>query len=237
MMPYKIAIMQPYIFPYIGYMNLVNAADVFVFYDDVNFIKSGWINRNRIVLNGAAYRFTIPLKELSANKYINETEAYDIKKFATKFLLQIKTSYRLAPYLDQTVKYLEDVLYSGEENIGDLSAHSVENFFSYIGVEKRFLKSSEAFPHTAGLGRAERLVEIVKELKSTSYVNIIGGAELYSKSKFENLGVKLNFVKPEIKEYRQINTAYYIPSLSIIDLMMNLSIKSLRDFLDSYELI
>lgn len=70
----KIAIMQPYIFPYIGYFQLINAVDKFIIYDDVNYIKQGWINRNKILLNNEDYLFTFPLKNASSYKKINEIE-------------------------------------------------------------------------------------------------------------------------------------------------------------------
>ncbi len=82
----KIAIMQPYIFPYIGYFQLIHAADVFVFYDDVNYINRGWINRNRILLNGKDQLFTIPCKEASQNKLIKDIEVLADKKAFQKML-------------------------------------------------------------------------------------------------------------------------------------------------------
>ena len=83
----KIAIMQPYIFPYIGYFQLVQAVEMFVFYDDVNYIKGGWINRNRILINNQPSYVTIPLKGASPNKLICEIEFIDSKR---KFLTSIK---------------------------------------------------------------------------------------------------------------------------------------------------
>jgi len=68
----RISIMQPYIFPYLGYFHLIEASDRFIFYDDVNFIRKGWINKNKILLNGNDFTFTVPLSKASQNKLINQ---------------------------------------------------------------------------------------------------------------------------------------------------------------------
>ena len=94
----SIAIMQPYIFPYIGYMNLVNASENFVFYDDVNFIKKGWINRNNILLDGCSHRFTLPLSSPSQNKLIKDIEVFNIKDFSESFIKKLDLSYGKAIY-------------------------------------------------------------------------------------------------------------------------------------------
>ena len=229
--------MQPYIFPYIGYMNLVKASNVFVFYDDVNFIKRGWINRNRIILFGKPYRFTIPLKGSSQNKLIKDLRPENINNFSKKFLNQLSFSYRDAPYLRQTLNYVEEVLLSENKSIGDLAASSVEKFFEYCDLNKLFFKSSIRFKSTHDLRGVERLLEITKHLEADQYVNAIGGMDLYSQSDFEGTGISLSFLKPNLYEYSQVNSKEYFPGLSIIDLMMNQSIIDLRNHLDRYDLV
>jgi hypothetical protein len=235
----KVAIMQPYIFPYLGYMNLVNASDKFVFYDDVSFIKKGWINRNCIILGGEPYRFTIPLKRQSQNILIKDTEVSGLSIFADKFLKQLDFDYKKTPYKTKVLDYVREVLTDNHRNISDIAIASVKLFFRYVGVEKDFHCSSIEFESTRGLQKADRLIQITKSLDSNEYINAIGGTSLYTKEFFASNGVTLNFVKPFLTPYVHCNgrDGIFNPGLSIIDIMMNLSEYEIRNHLNSYELV
>ena len=235
----KVAIMQPYAFPYIGYMNLVNASDKFVFYDDVNFIKKGWINRNRIMLGGDPYRFTIPLQRQSQNVMIKDTEVSDLTIFAEKFLNQLDSEYKNAPYKTKVLDYVRDVLINNHKNISEVAIASVELFFDYVGIEKNFHCSSIEFASTRGLEKAERLIKITKLLDSCEYINAMGGTLIYAKDFFASNGIVLNFVKPCLVPYVHCNGKgkVFNPGLSVIDIMMNISEYEIRNYLDSYELV
>ena len=235
----RVGIMQPYIFPYIGYMNLVNASDKFVFYDDVNFIKKGWINRNRIMLMGEPYSFSIPLKQQSQNVLIKDTEVSDLQKFSDKFLQQLSFSYKKSPYKDTVLDYVRETLKSRHLSISELAIGSVELFFEYLGIKKLFHYSSKEFSETRTLKKAERLVKITESLKSDNYINAIGGNSLYCSEFFASKGIKLKFVKPLLMTYEHCNVrgSNFTPGLSIIDIMMNLSVQDIRSHLDSFELV
>lgn len=235
----KTAIMQPYVFPNIGYMNLVNASDNFVFYDDVNFRKKGWINRNRIMLMGEAHRFTIPLKRPSQNVFIKDTEVADLSSFTDKFLKQLNLSYKKSLYKDAVLDYVNEVLNEKCVGISEVAIASVELFFRYLGVEKSFHYSSERFEETRGLDKADRLIKITKLLGSNEYINTISGSTLYEKNFFISRGVRLQFVKPIFLPYEHCNgqRENFNPGLSIIDLMMNLSNEDLLSHLNSFELV
>lgn len=239
MMTTKIAIMQPYVFPYIGYMNLVNASDKFVFYDDVHFIKKGWVNRNRIILGGEPYRFTIPIKSQSQNILIKDIEVSDLNTFADKFLKQLNFEYKNAPHKEKVLEYVREVLGDSHKNISEVAIASIKLFFRYVGIEKKFHYSSREFESTRGLEKADRLIKITKSLGSDEYINSIGGMSLYSKEFFTLNGVTLNFVKPDLVPYVHCNerNGIFYPGLSVIDTMMNISECEIRNHLDSYELI
>jgi len=235
----SIAIMQPYIFPYIGYMNLVNASENFVFYDDVNFIKKGWINRNNILLDGCSHRFTLPLTSPSQNKLIKDIEVFNIKDFSESFIKKLDLSYGKAIYKKNVLDYVDKVLSANAPSISEVAALSIEYFFHYVGINKKFIRSSLEFPNTKNLNRVERLVAITKDLNSESYINAYGGDSLYTKEQFLKKGIGLKFVKPILIPYKQHNIELddFCPNLSIIDLMMSLSIDEIRFHLESYELI
>jgi len=235
----NIAVMQPYAFPYIGYMNLVNASDKFVFYDDVNFIKKGWINRNSILLFGSPYRFSIPLKGQSQNRLIKDIRVNELEKFTDDFLKKLSSSYKNSIFKSAVLDYVRQVLGDPRQSISELAINSVKLFFKYVGVEKKFLVSSQKFSHTQDLGRLERLISINNILGSTNYINAISGVKLYNSADFLSRGIDIKYVKPILLSYehcnRRNNTFY--SSLSIIDIMMNLSEGEIRNQLDSYELI
>ncbi|MDA9159102.1 WbqC family protein [Rhodobacteraceae bacterium] len=235
----KVAIMQPYIFPYVGYMNLVNASDNFVFYDDVNFIKKGWINRNRIMLMGEPFRFSIPLKRQSQNILIKDTEVADLVNFADKFLAQLKSSYKISPHKSSVLDYVREVLAGKHVSISEVAIASVELFFTYVGISKSFRFSSKEFGATRGMDKAERLIAITELLQSNNYINAIGGTTLYDKEFFSNKGVNLQFVKPVLLPYEHCNgiASSFNAGLSIIDLMMNVSVEEIRAHLNSFELV
>lgn len=238
-MPKKIAIMQPYAFPYIGYMNLINAVDEFVFYDDVNFIKKGWVNRNQIILMGRPYRFSIPLRRQSQNSFIKDTYVDNLCKFSDKFIKQLSASYKPSAYREPVLDYVREVFKTNDQSISLLGINSVLLFFKYIGLEVNFLCSSVSFASSRGMGREERLATITKLLNSTHYINPIGGASLYNKNKFASMGVNLKFLNPKLISYHHCNTPepVFFPGLSVIDLMMNLSEEEIRRYLRSYELL
>lgn len=234
-----VGIMQPYVFPYIGYMNLVHASDKFVFYDDVNFIKKGQINRNNIILIDRPYRFTISLREQSQNKLIKDIEILNLKAFSEKFLKQLDASYKNSLYKNATLGYVQNVLTSGSKSISDLAILSVKNFFKYIGIEKKFLVSSKEFSSTQKFEKTDRLIAITKKLGCKNYANAVGGLSLYIKEDFKRKGINLKFVKPVIKPYIHTNlkSNNFYPGLSIIDVMMNLSIDEICSQLESYLLV
>jgi hypothetical protein len=230
----NIAIMQPYIFPYIGYMNLVQSTDFFVFYDDVNFRKKGWINRNQFILNRGRYTFTLPIEQISQNKCIKESLVFDLSSFKKKFIHQLNLSYKKAPFLHPTLEYVERVLDHESRSFGLIASKSIIHFFEYLGIKKEFIFSSESFSSNKKLGRTERIIDITKKCNCKNYINVIGGRDLYSTAEFSDSGINLKFIIPIICNYRQVNANPFIDKLSIIDLMMNLPPNEIKLHLDSY---
>lgn len=228
--------MQPYIFPYIGYFQLINAVDTFVFYDDVNYIKRGWINRNNILVNGAKRLITFPCVSASQNKFINEVEVdLNDKKFK-EILTTIELSYKKAPYFDDVYNLVSTVLTGEHENIAQLAAESILKVSTYLKLDKQFKFSSISHPESQGMDRADRLIYITKKENSNYYINAIGGQEIYGKSYFAQNSIKLNFLNSLITEYKQFKQEF-IPYLSIIDVMMFNSKVDIEKMLKRYELV
>lgn len=234
----KLALMQPYIFPYLGYFQLINAVNTFVFYDDVNFISQGWINRNNILIGGKSTLFTIPLEAASFKLKINEIrckkELYVIWK--KKFLKTIQNSYSKAPYFTETYDLISEVLEGGEDSaISELAMKSVKKTSTYLGINTEFKVSSNDFSKT-DLKGPDRVLSICLAEGVTSYINPIGGLELYDKQYFSNSNINLFFIKSEFPEYTQYKYSF-VKGLSIIDLIMFNGPRDIQGMLETYQLI
>jgi len=234
----SLCIMQPYIFPYVGYFHLIEATDKIVFYDDVTYIKGGWINRNRILINGKDTLFTIPLLKASSNKLISETELhptlYPVWKI--KFLKTIEQNYSKAPYFAEIYNLIDSVLDLKSKNTTDLAINSISAIYNYLNKEINWTKSSICSPETKGQEKADRIINITKDLGYVKYVNSNGGQELYSKSYFNNEGLQLNFVQSKNITYKQFNKDF-VPSLSIIDLLMFNEKKTIKEQFTAYNIV
>jgi len=215
----KIGIMQPYIFPYIGYFQLINAVDKFVIYDNIQFTKKGWINRNRLLLNGKDEYFTLPLKSDSDFLNVKERElSLDWLKEKTKVLNKIKENYKKAPYFNEVYNLVESNFNFECLNLFEFILNALKNTLNYLSIKTEIVISSTlAINHN--LKAEEKVIAICKELNAETYLNPIGGIELYSKEHFLNEGIKLNFIKANNCVYKQLNNEF-IPFLSIIDVMM-----------------
>lgn len=232
----KIAIMQPYIFPYIGYFQLINAVDVFVFYDDVNFIKKGWINRNQLLVNNEANLFSIPLQKVSQNKLIKETQlAYDAK-WLTQFYTTLTLNYKKAPFFEPTFELIKSIFETPHTTIAELCIDSIIKTSNHLGLNTVFEVSSEKYCKTKGMEKAERLITICKQRNALTYINPSGGKTLYNKDYFNNQGVELLFIENKITPYQQFS-ANFVGGLSIIDVMMFNETLDVKELLNQYQLI
>lgn len=229
--------MQPYIFPYIGYFQLINAVDKFIFYDDVNFIKKGWINRNRILLGGNDFSFAIPLTKVSQNININKTYI-DIQLYAEwkkKFNQTLIYGYKKAPFFAQISSLVNEILNNDCLTISELAVESVVNISSYLDIKTEFVTSSERYENK-NLKRQDRLLDICKVENANNYINALGGKELYKKEDFIANGVKLDFIKTLPIEYEQFRNEF-IPWLSIIDVLMFNDVEKIKLMLNQFELL
>ncbi|NIJ53350.1 WbqC family protein [Dyadobacter arcticus] len=230
-----IAIMQPYIFPYIGYFQLINAVDKFIIYDDVNFINKGWINRNNILVGGNSHLFTIPLKDASQNKLIYEVELARNDPWQKKFLKTIQQSYQKAPYYQKVFVLIEEIVNLEVQTICELALYAMSRFSAAMEIETQITPSSTIYNNKHLKGQ-ERILDICKQENASHYINPIGGMELYDKGRFENEGIKLDFMKSVSSPYPQFKNAF-VPWLSVIDVLMFNNPKEIRKQLEAYQLI
>ena len=231
----KIGIMQPYFLPYIGYWQLLNAVDKYVIYDDVNYIKGGWINRNRILINKEAKYFNIKLNSASPNKLINEVEVSLDKIYQKKLLKTIEENYKKAPFFNETYPIIKSIIEKEEKNLAKYLEYSIKKICFYLDIKTELLISSNLEKNNSLKGK-DKVIEICKKLGGLEYYNAVGGQELYSFEEFKSNGIELKFLKTEEINYQQFNNEF-IPYLSILDVMMFNSKEKVKEFLNNYSLI
>lgn len=213
----KLAIMQPYFFPYIGYFQLIAAVDLFIVYDNIKYTKKGWINRNRILQNGKDVIFSLPLKNDSDSLDICERElAADFNQ--DKLLNQIKGAYCGAPYFKMTFPLVEHIVRHNDVNLFRFLHHSIVKICAHLGLTTKISISSDvAVNHT--LKAQDKVLALCEAVGASTYVNAIGGMELYSKEAFRRKDIELKFIQSKPFEYPQFGNNF-VPWLSIIDVMM-----------------
>jgi len=213
----KLAIMQPYFFPYIGYFQLLAAVDAFIVYDNIQYTKKGWINRNRMLRDGKDATFTLPLKKDSDYLDVREREiASDFNR--DKLLGQLVGAYRKAPYFKEGLPLLETVIRYQDNNLFGFLLHSIKETCDSLGIGTEIKISSEiAIDHD--LKGQDKVLALCKAIGADAYINPIGGVELYSRGDFKASGIDIKFIKSKPVEYPQFD-APFVPWLSIIDVFM-----------------
>ncbi len=230
----KIAIMQPYFCPYIGYFQLIRAADVFVIYDNIEYTKKGWINRNRFLARGEAATFSIPIKKDSDHLDVRERFVADDFK-PQKLLNQMRGAYGKAPFFAETFPLLERLVLNQERNLFAFIHHSVAEICEALEIGTRIVRSSDVqIDHS--LTSQDKVVAICQALEAETYVNPIGGQELYAKDAFREQGLELRFLQSGEIVYPQFDDDF-VAFLSIVDVMMFNDRKTItEDFLQRYQL-
>lgn len=226
--------MQPYIFPYLGYFQLIAAVDKFVLLDDVHYINKGWVNRNRLLLNNNIITFTIPLKKASQNKIIKNLEISYETKWQRKLLKTIEIAYAKAPYFGVVFPFVNQVFGANETHISGLVLSSLLRVLAYLGIGTEIITSSAGY--TNGHLRAQnKILDICLQEQADEYVNPMGGAALYEQALFDQHGVRLLFLEPTLSAYPQFSWSH-VPGLSILDVLMHNSPEQIRQMLQ-YRLV
>ena len=233
-----LGIMQPYVFPYIGYFQLIKAVDKFIVYDDVAFINKGWINRNNILVNGKASMFTIPLVGASQNRLIRDIEVDNLAAWSKKFLKTIEQSYKKAPFYIEGFQLLEQIFNLPTANIAELGVNSLKETCKYLNIETEIVESSTIY-NNQDLKAQVRILDICLQEKANHYINPIGGIAIYDKQLSADKEILLNFIKAKPIQYKQFNKhdESFVPWLSIIDFLMFCSVEQINEHLNKFELV
>ena len=234
----SLAIMQPYFFPYLGYFQLLNYVDEFVIYDDVQYMKGGWVNRNRILQDGKPAFITIPVKKGNLQDTISEKEISIISRsrFIRKMLMRIESCYRTALYFDNVFPIITSTLQNDLSSLTAFLENSIRATSLHLGISTPMIVSSNLVKNDEGLSGQERVLQICNSRKATTYINAIGGIDIYERSTFLEKGIQLCFLKPNLGVYRQ-HSSEFTPNLSIIDVMMFNSVDRINEMLKEFSLL
>lgn len=227
----KVAIMQPYFFPYLPYWQLMHSVDKFVIYDDVNFIKKGYVNRNNFLVNGQSQLITLQLLGASQNKLINEIS---IGGNRDKVLKTIELAYKKAPHYLETIDLVRQIMEAPSLRLSEFLSDSIFRISRQLGMSTDILLSSDIDKNTQLKGQ-EKILQIVKKLNGTHYVNSIGGRDMYQREVFLANGLDLSFIMSKNSTYDQ-GLETFVPNLSIIDLLMFNDPHRVTNMLRAYEL-
>jgi hypothetical protein len=215
----RLAIMQPYFLPYIGYFQLMAAVDKFIILDDVNFINRGWINRNRIPINDQPHWLTVPLVKASQNRLINEIDIVIDDGWKVKMLRIVKASYATAPFAESMLSLFSRMVADAEGSLSSFLCRTFEQVTTYIGIDVCIEPTSAIYPKEGRKGQ-QRILDICLREGATSYVNLPGGRNLYDKDMFASAGVELMFLDPNLRALPLRYSGQEGPVFSILDLMM-----------------
>lgn len=232
----KVAIMQPYFFPYLGYFSLIKNTDQFIIFDPVQFIRHGWIERNRILKQNEGWLYIkTPLIKESRDALIKDCKIDNTQKWKETIVAQLQPYKKVAPYYRETMAVIEEIFNQDYETIVDLNKRSLEGVCKYLGIDRRLDVFSEMeLTIDEVMAPDEWALNICKALGDVDeYWNPPGGQDFFDKSKYDDAGIKLVFQKPTLKEYDQ-KRQQFEPGLSIIDVMMFNSPEEISKMLDEF---
>jgi hypothetical protein len=233
----KLAIMQPYFFPYIGYWQLISAVDAFVLLDDVQYIRHGWVNRNRVLKHGGGWQYImIPLQKHAVGESIKNIRPNDSEDWKSKILRQLEHyNYRGgAPFYGETEALLREIFSKiSNENLTGINAIIIRELCRHLEIGTQLMISSEKnFDYRSVSDPGDWALSIAVQMQAQEYINPIGGKDLFDPDKFSSHHVELSFLKSDEITYR--NAAVFEPWLSIVDVLMFNGRKGTQALLPKY---
>lgn len=212
----RIAVLQPYLFPYLGTYQLARQVERFLFFDDVAFIKKGYIHRNAVLLDGQAHAFSAPVRHASQNRAILE---HDYVGDWQPLLALLGRAYALAPHFGAVFELARQVLLHPDENVARKNARSMVAVFDYLGLAfDHGFASAHALPPE--LRASARVRALCRAEGADGYVNPAGGRALYDAADFARDGLELHFCAMRPLHYPQ-RAAAFVPNLSMLDVLMH----------------
>jgi hypothetical protein len=228
----KLGIMQPYFFPYLGYFDLINYADRWIVFDNVQYIRHGWINRNRVLHPTGGWSYIIVPVKYSRSSVIREVSIAEDGKWKKRIRGQLEHYKKKAPYYHETMSLIEDCLAFEGTLISRLNVFVLERLCAYLGIDFNYTFLSEMKLELDPVQNpGDWALRISQALGAREYINPPGGASLFDKKKFAERDIKLTI--RNLRTFTYICTGHeFIPNLSIIDLLMWNEPGKIKNYLD-----
>lgn len=229
----KLGIMQPYFFPYLGYFDLINCTNRWVIFDSAQYIRHGWVNRNRILHPKKSWKYiVVPLKKHPRESPIAEIQMAD-DRWMDRILGQLDHYRKRAPFFQSTVDLVRDCFATDEKHLSRLNGRCLARTCERLGIDFREEYFSDMNLHLpTNLSAGEWALQISKSLGATTYVNPVGGKDLFDPIQFQNVGVDLVFRESDLLVY-DCQPYEFHKGLSIIDVMMWNDASDIKRFLDT----
>lgn len=227
-----VAIMQPYFFPYIGYFQLMNAVDLFIFYDDVQYMKNGWINRNRIAVGDEPKWITLPVTRTGLHTNINERDYVHDSNSVASLKRRVRASYECFPHFDATFGLFSEILDFEDSNVARFNANLLRRVGNVLEIRCDYAASSAIDVSSKSKGQ-ERVIALCKSVGATHYVNPVGGLALYQHAAFAKEGIELSFLETRATPHSFTQGPQH---LSILDRLMRLGPLGCEQLLPEYVL-
>lgn len=230
-----IAVMQPYLFPYLGYFQLIAAADVFVLGDDLQYVRSGWVNRNRILQGNEARLISFPLKKDRFVLQINQRQLCDgFTEEAERLVRLITESYEKAPYFAQVMPLIERLIRFPHQNIALYAENALRELCAYLHIVTPIMRSSDLILGTPA-DKQERIIRIAHTFQATTFITPEGGSVVYDRDHLARNRLLVRFFRMDPVAYQQFGEPF-VANLSIIDVLMFNCVEQVQQMLSQYHL-
>lgn len=229
---------QPYFFPYIGQFMLLKHSDKFIIFDTAQFIKGGWINRNRILNhNGDPTYINATIHKASLRTPIHDIKVKNKEYWIRRILKQLEVYKKTAPYYNQVMIFVKRCLEYNTDNLSELNVYTLKETCKYLNIQYDIEVFSEMDLKIEEVNEADEWgLNIAKAMGYKECLNAPGGIDIYHRDKYVANGIDLKFIKPNLRPYNQ-GKGEFVPGLSIIDVMMFNSIGEIHTMLDDYDLL
>ena len=228
-----LGIMQPYFFPYLGYFDLINYSEHWIVFDTTQYIRHGWVNRNRILHPNEGWQYIIvPLKKHSREILIKDVEVNEDPKWIYRVMGQLQHYKKKATFFGEVCRLLEHCLHVKEVSLARLNVAILERICQYLEIKFEYEYFSEMNLTLGPVeGPGDWALRISEAMGANEYVNPPGGKTIFDVSKFKELGIRLTIRNLPPIEY-QCPGYDFIPNLSIIDVLMWNSPDKVKAYLD-----
>lgn len=235
----RLAIMQPYFVPYLGYFSLIKNTDKFIFFDTPQFIRHGWVERNRILkpIEGVQY-ISIPLYKKPQNTSIKDMVVRNSEDWKEKLVSQLQHYRKIAPFYKNVMNLLDKILFFDSDSIVDWDVRFISIICDYLGIDFNFeIFSKMNLPIEPVFTADEWALNICKALGNIDeYWNPPGGKVFFDPSKYAVSNIALKFQKVTLTPYSQ-GRDLFEEGLSIIDVLMFNEIGVINKMLERYEFV